>query len=216
MGDPITKTIQRKIHDADFLVPFLSTSSANSKWVKQEMLEALYIELQTEGARLLPCVIEKCELPEIFTKLKRYERLYLDFTKDFDTAVSALTTRLGKTSSSALAKETYLGLSIDVPGLEIYMTGDTWDWGTNSQLRYQEMLDGYLLFGFRQEPWAYFKHFVLCEEKDASRVREQLQNAGFDAGGSGDRDPGTRKRRVWFTLPNYQVEGSQRNNRWPG
>ena len=72
-----------------------------------------------------------------------------------------------------------------------------------------------LLFGFRLEPWTYFKHFALCDEANASRVRGALQSAGLLVGGTGDRDLGARKRRVWFTLPDYPVDGPQRNNRWP-
>lgn len=214
-GDPLSTKIRDEIERADFVCVILSSSSVESSWVRHGAAEVLGRELEKKRAQLLPCVIEPCELPPILSRLKRFERLYLDFSKDFEEALDSLKGRINQGERPIFEKDQYIRLDVPVAGLDLYLTGEPWNWDRNDDLRYFEMVDGYLLFGFRIEPWTYFKHFALCDEADASKVRGALQSAGLLVGGTGDRDPGTRKRRVWFTLPDYPVDGPRRNNRWP-
>lgn len=214
VGDSISLEIREQIRSADFVVVCLSEHSARSTWVRHEILETLHRELQEKKVRLLPCLLEKCRLPDVFTRMKKYGRVYEDFTSGFDAAVSRLISRLDRGQSKTFESEQYLKLDLDVPDLEVYLTGEPWDWQTNPWLRYEEMVDGYLLYGFRIEPLTYFKHFILCDEPEASKVRGCLQSAGFNVIGTGDKDPITRKRRLWFTIPDFPVEGQPPNNRW--
>ena len=215
LGDPITPEILRNIHEADFVTVFLSSHSVESKWVAQEIHETLFMELETRKTRLVPCLIEECNFPESLTKLKTHQRLYADFIHNHEEATRRLIKRLDQGTHPIFDGERYLVLNIPVPDLEIYLTGETWEWQRNPQLKYSEMLASYLLFGFVVEPWKYFKHFVLSAESDADRIRHQLSNAGYLVTGVGSKDPGTELRRIWFCLPNYPVEGRDQNNRWP-
>lgn len=215
-GDSLSTKIRDELDRADFVCLVISSSSAASTWVKHETAEVLCRELEKKRAQLLPCLIETCELPPILSRLKRFERLYLDFSEDFEGAVKSLKDRIDQGERPIFAQEQHLRLDVPVAGLDLYLTGEPWNWERNDDLKYFEMVDGYLLFGFTIEPWTYFKHFALCDESDASRIRGALQSAGLLVSGTGDRDPGARKRRVWFTLPDYPVDGPDRNNRWPG
>ena len=106
-------------------------------------------------------------------------------------------------------------LDISEPGLNIYLTGDFVHWERNEYLKYDEMLESYLLFGFQRTSGDYFKHFVLCENRDAPRLREIVQCAGYEVTGTGSKDAEPGKRRVWFCLPDYPIVGDVRNNMWP-
>ncbi|QTF92459.1 toll/interleukin-1 receptor domain-containing protein [Halomonas sp. BM-2019] len=216
-GDSLTTKIRDEIDRADFVCVILSSSSVASSWVRQEAAEVLCRELKMRRSQLLLCVIEACEPPPILNRLKRFERVYLDFSKDFETALNSLKDRIHQGERPVFEREQYLRLDIPAAGLDLYLTGDPWNWNRHDDLRYFEMVDGYLLFGFRLEPRTYFKHFALCNEADASQVQGALQNAGMLVSGIGDQDPSTRKRRVWFTLPDYPVEGPRpfETNRWP-
>jgi TIR domain len=215
VGDPLSTKIRDELDKADFVCLVLSSSSVASTWVEHETAEVLCRELEKKRAQLLPCLIEMCELPPILSKLKRFERLYLNFSRNFGNAVKLLKDRINEGERPIFEQEQHLRLDVPVAGLDLYLTGEQWYWERNDDLKYFEMVDGYLLFGFRIEPWTYFKHFALCDDADASRVRGLLQSSDLWVSGAGDRDPGTKARRVWFTLPDYPVEGPDRNNRWP-
>lgn len=214
-GDPLSSVIRDELDRADYVCVILSSASAKSAWVKHESAEVLCRELEKKRVQLLPCVIETCELPPILSRLKRFERLYLNFSRNFGDALESLKDRISEGQKPIFEQEQHLRLDLPVTGLDLYLTGEPWNWQRNDDMKYFEMVDGYLLFGFKIEPWTYFKHFALCDEADASRVRGALQSAGFVVTGVGDRDLAARKRRVWFTLQNFPVDGPSKNNRWP-
>ncbi len=214
-GMQLAGEMQKKIRQARFVLVFLSPHSVSSEWVSREMYEVLGIELEEKTLQLIPCVLSECAMPEAFTRLRQFERLHIDFARDWDAAIAELLQRLRTRRSSVFKDENHLSLNIPVPGLEIYMTGEFCGWKRNTQCRYVETLRSYLLFGFPKEPGAFFKHFVICEEVDAQRIRDQLTCAGYIVTGVGDKDPESNKRRVWFTVKDLPIEGQQLNNRWP-
>jgi len=213
IGDPLSTSIRNEISLSDFVCVVLSPSSEASTWVKHEIAEVLHQELERKRVQLLPCIIAPCELPAVLTRF-RGERLHLDFEADFGGALRKLEDRVREGERPIFEREAYLRLDIPVGGLDLYLTGETWNWERNEDLRYFEMVDGYLLFGFKRVPWAYFKHFALCDEPDAARVRGVLESAGLIVTGVGDRDLSSGRRRVWFTLPNLPVDGQDKSNRW--
>ena len=215
-GDPIIPEIRQKIHDVDFVCVFLSMHSVQSTWVARETVETLYVELETRQTKLVPCLVEACNLPESLSRLGIADRLYIDFVHDERGATKRLMERLEDGSQPIFEDERHLVLQIPTLGLDIYLTGELCRWEKNDQLKYSEMLDSYLLFGFDAEPGTYFKHFALCAEGDADRIRGQLTNAGFSVTGVGSTEPGTGKRMIWFCLPGYKVHGQDQNNRWSG
>jgi hypothetical protein len=212
IGDSISIVIRDQIGAADFVVVFLSARSVHSDWVKKEILEVLHRELKTKMSCLLLCKLDSCEMPEYFTRWKQFERVYIDLTRD---SVTELLARLNQGQRPIFEDEQFIRLNLPIPQLQVFLTGEPWGWDIVETLRYNEMVDGYLLFGFKMEPWTYFKHFVLCEESNAARIRGELQSAGFLVTGSGDRDPTMNKRRIWFLLQNLPIDGPVRNNRWP-
>lgn len=215
IGDPINTEIMNRIAEADFIMVFLSSNSVKSVWVNQEIYNSLYNELKDKELKLIPCVIDNCNLPEAFNKLKQFERIYLDFKTNFEEAIEKLLQRLNAGRTPVFDNETYFVLNIPIPNLEIYMTGELYDWQKNSQLKYVEMLNSYLLFGFKKAPNTFFKHFVICDHEEASEIKDKIQNSGYYVPGFGDIDPETGKRRIWFSVREYPILGKNNNNKWP-
>ena len=68
ISDAISSEIQRNIQNSDYVIVFLSSNSVDSKWIRQEIYEALYQELKYREVKLIPCLIDDCQLPKAFTK----------------------------------------------------------------------------------------------------------------------------------------------------
>ncbi|MEK0337958.1 MAG: toll/interleukin-1 receptor domain-containing protein, partial [Nitrosopumilus sp.] len=64
ISDAISSEIQKNIQNSDYVIVFLSSNSVDSKWVRQEIYEALYQELKNRELKLIPCLIDDCELPK--------------------------------------------------------------------------------------------------------------------------------------------------------
>lgn len=114
----------------------------------------------------------------------------------------------------------YAKLNITISGLEIYMTGETYGWGKNPVMKYNELADSYLLFDFNIEPFRHFKHFILCEEREAYDLRNKLRSLGYIVTGTGDIDDESQKRRIWFKVKpnmvfsNHPFKITEDNNQW--
>jgi hypothetical protein len=202
---------------------FLSKRSLNSKWVKQEIYEALYDELESKQTKLIPCLLEKLEdikhlFPQAFTKSTKYERLYIDFSQtNNEDSINYVLRRISKGKSTLFKDENVLRLEIPIPDLEIYMTGDIYNWTINPELKYFETINSYLLFGFKNEPYSFFKHFVYCDADKASIIRFKLESIpNITVTGTGSVVPGILKQQVWFCVWKYPIEGAYpyQNNKW--
>ena len=222
ISDTISIDIKKNIQTADFVMIFLSLNSVKSLWVKQEIYEALYFELKKKKSKLIPCLIDDCELPIAFTKSKRFNRMYENFIKDEQESFDKVLSIFNSPPRDVFENEYYSILNIPIPGLEIYMPGETYGWGKNSVMKYFETVDSYLLFDFNIEPFKHFKHFVLCEEKDADDIRGKLKSLGYIVTGTGDVDDETQKRRIWFKIKpsmefcNHPFKITEDNNQWLG
>jgi hypothetical protein len=214
IGSPINHTILKSIAEAEFILVFLSSNSVNSNWVLKEIYSSLYCELKDKQTKLIPCIIDDCTLPKNLFKFKQYERINLDFKTNFEDSIQTLKKRLESTNPPIFENENYFVLKIPVSNLEIYMTGELYDWQKNSQLKYVEMIDSYLLFGFNKVPNTFFKHFVICDLDESSEIKDIILNAGYYAPGFGDIDPETGKRRIWFSVREYPIFGKNNNNKW--
>jgi hypothetical protein len=216
-GDPISARIKERISDADIVAVFLSSDSVRSPWVEKELNESILKELKSGRLCLVPCRIDDCEFPRALTRHKSSVRLYADFVRNRDKGVALLLERLGKSSGRSASLGEHLELSIPFSGLKIYLTGDQWGWGKNSQLEYCETLDGYLLYGFESKPGNCFKHFASCPDDGWVDIREQLISAGYEVSGTGDADDTPGHRRIWFLLPQVAKvgDGVFKNNVWP-
>jgi hypothetical protein len=87
VGDSLLAKISTAIEGADFIAVVLSHNSIQSSWVQSELKMAMSRELADKKVRVLPIVIEPCELP-MFLK----DKAYADFGKpdDFEAPFAGL------------------------------------------------------------------------------------------------------------------------------
>ena len=85
IGDSLIEKIREGINKADYIGVILSPQSVNSQWVKQELNMALTQEIASQKIRVLPILIEKCDLPPFLR-----DKHYADFTVSYDIGLDAL------------------------------------------------------------------------------------------------------------------------------
>ncbi len=92
IGDSLIIRISSAIEETDFIAVILSHESVNSHWVQVELQMAMNRELSDKQVRVLPILIEKCEIP-IFLR----DKLYADFTdqKSFNAPFAQILRALG-------------------------------------------------------------------------------------------------------------------------
>lgn len=220
LSDTISIDIKKNIVKSDFVMVFLSKNSVNSLWVKQEIYESLFCELKNKKSKLIPCLIDDCELPAAFTKSKKFNRIYENFVLDENKSIDNVLSIINVPPHNVFENEFYAVLNIPLSGLHIYMTGDDLNWRKYEVMKYFETVDSYLLFDFSIDPYKHFKHFVLCEEKEADEIRGKLKSLGYIITGTGNIDDETQKRRVWFKVKptmefsNHPFKITEINNQW--
>lgn len=75
VGDSIVERINQGIAASDYLLALLSPRSVTSRWVREEINAALLTTIEQKGAKLLPVLLEPCELPPLLATRK-----YADFS----------------------------------------------------------------------------------------------------------------------------------------
>jgi hypothetical protein len=92
VGDSLLEKIGTALDKANFVAAVLSHNSIQSSWVQLELKLAMTKELAERKVRVLPILIEKCEIPE-FLK----DKIYADFSdpRDFDAPFASLLRALG-------------------------------------------------------------------------------------------------------------------------
>lgn len=76
-GDSIVNSTEEVIRSSDFFLIILSRSSVDSVWVNREFNTAVLSTIQKRGVRIIPLLIEDCEIPYYFSVLK-----HVDFRSD--------------------------------------------------------------------------------------------------------------------------------------
>lgn len=94
-GQRISEEIQKGISDSDFFLLFLSPRAMESGWVQREWQSRLHREVKENQGRLIPLVIQDCELPEFLKDI-----VYIDFRKDFEEGISLLLTSIAAKSEN--------------------------------------------------------------------------------------------------------------------
>lgn len=100
-GDSIIEKISEGLSKNDFLIAFLSRKSVKSNWVKREMNIALTRELRTKRTRVIPVLLENCDIPKFLSDKKYIDfssvnfntesfKANLQFIQSFEDLVSAL------------------------------------------------------------------------------------------------------------------------------
>lgn len=92
VGDSLVGKISGAIQQADFVAAILSHSSIQSEWVTKELHLAVTQEIKGRRVKVLPILIEPCEIPGFLS-----DKFYADFTNpdDFDRPMSTLLRTLG-------------------------------------------------------------------------------------------------------------------------
>jgi hypothetical protein len=94
VGDSLLQRISEAIGKTDFFGVILSHSSVSSSWVQKELQIAMNEEINGKKMKVLPILLEKCEMP-VFLK----DKLYADFTNpaDFKNSLFQLLSAMGIT-----------------------------------------------------------------------------------------------------------------------
>jgi len=85
VGDSIIERINEGLGAADYLVAVLSPRSVAKPWVSREMSSSLMRQLEGKGIRILPVLLERCEIPSLLADLK-----YADFSESFEHGMADL------------------------------------------------------------------------------------------------------------------------------
>jgi hypothetical protein len=72
-GDRILKKIEDGLSKASAVVVFLSRYSVASRWVEEELHNALYQSLVTNKPRIIPVMLEDCSTPLLLSNYRRIE-----------------------------------------------------------------------------------------------------------------------------------------------
>lgn len=90
VGDSIVNKIDTALGKMTDLIIVISENSINSNWVKKELSSALVKKLGNNSVKILPVLIEECNIPTIIADLK-----YADFVKGFENGFLDLMEALG-------------------------------------------------------------------------------------------------------------------------
>jgi hypothetical protein len=85
VGDSIVEKINEALRAADFLITVMSPRSVSKPWVVREMSSALMRQLGKADIKILPVLMEECDIPSLLADLK-----YADFTESFDRGMTDL------------------------------------------------------------------------------------------------------------------------------
>ena len=94
VGDSLITRIQEALNESTALLVVLSGASVKSEWCKKEINSGLVRELEEKKGLILPVLLEKCEIP-LFLK----EKMYADFSSNFDVGLNAVLHAIDKVSS---------------------------------------------------------------------------------------------------------------------
>ena len=85
LGDSITQKIEEGLQTSEYFFAVLSNSSLQSTWCEKEYQKAIECERQNQSPRVIPLVIEDCEIPSYMS-----DKYYADFRNDYETCVKKI------------------------------------------------------------------------------------------------------------------------------
>ena len=100
VGDSLVDKIQVALEKATFLLVVLSNNSIESNWCKRELNSGIIRELEENDVVVIPILKEDCRIP-IFLR----EKLYANFTKNFESGFQELFRPLQKLVSEHIGRE---------------------------------------------------------------------------------------------------------------
>lgn len=93
IGDSLINKIQEGINQTEYFGIVLSKNSIQSPWVQKELEQAMMMEITRRNVKVLPLLLEQCELPGFLQG-----KLYADFTTQdvYEKSIDKLLRRLEK------------------------------------------------------------------------------------------------------------------------
>lgn len=108
VGDSILDKVQEAIQESSALLVVLSKASVDSAWCKKEINAGLIRELEEKKVFILPVLLEKCEIP-LFLK----EKMYADFTNNFDDGITSVLEAIAKITNDTQGRIVYPEFHVD-------------------------------------------------------------------------------------------------------
>ncbi|MGN7760511.1 toll/interleukin-1 receptor domain-containing protein [Paenibacillus sp. 22594] len=85
IGESIPGSISRALQESDYVLVLLSNNSIESAWVEQEWYTKYWEEITERKVKILPILIENCNIPELLKTKK-----YADFREEYDRGLREL------------------------------------------------------------------------------------------------------------------------------
>lgn len=85
VGDSLRERIEQALENSDHVIVVLSKMALRRPWVKKEINAAFSLETSRRENVILPVLIDPCEVPLLLR-----DRLYADFSQDFDIGMQQL------------------------------------------------------------------------------------------------------------------------------
>jgi len=89
IGDTFDKTLKQDITSNDFILLLITKNFVESPWIKNEFTDNFLQELDYRDITLIPIVMNKTPIPEIFSKYQ-----YFSFSNKFENQIDALITQI--------------------------------------------------------------------------------------------------------------------------
>lgn len=154
IGDSITNKIEEAITDASHLIIVLSKNSVNSNWCKREITAGLLREMEAKRVVVLPVLIDDCQIP-LFLR----DKLYADFSKDFDDGLNGILNSLERYTNDTLGR---------VQEKEEFFTDYALSWGMRGE--YYEMQLDIVDFSISPKmPFSVLANIVFVGNKEVTR-----------------------------------------------
>ena len=100
VGDSIYESIENGLKNSDYTIVVISEKALKRPWVRRELSASFSLEVESEKKRILPILIEDCDIP-IFLKDKKYA----DFCKSYDEGLHDLLRVFGIDQQNGSAME---------------------------------------------------------------------------------------------------------------
>lgn len=100
VGESVPKKINEGLSECDYVAVILSRSSVASRWVETEWQSKYWDEIKEGEVKVLPLLLEKCELPKILAHKK-----YADFTQNYSVGIVQLTASISPIIPSKLVSK---------------------------------------------------------------------------------------------------------------
>ncbi len=97
-GDNISARVEEGLNQAEALIAVISENSFRSKWVQQEFAAIALQQISKRERKILPVKIDQSAVPSYLA-----DRVYIDFSKDFDQGLRQLRSALPGPASDPAA-----------------------------------------------------------------------------------------------------------------